>query len=571
MKKSALILSFITLINTVYAQTATSVVYKATGKNERFIIFDGYHQLPVHGVSSGWVSVMDTHIDDIYASMKEPVYARGYHPKFSEATGKWIPKTSIMLGVAYATKNNKHLPRYTVPSLSKSYTGYMLGDGNSAVEVVALGINEENIHDYRFRVIENDSVQLTTWVTPQLEQKHGAKHAYAYFGKFYSPGKEVTVEVVSIKNYNVRDGIVLNWRNHLKPVINNIIGYKKGKGVNAVKLNRQEPVALSADSLGAVNLSFKDHQTLPYDIYWLISSSKYTADTDTILIQSGLRENFFSLSNQYFATPGRYKILVYPVGTKDKNREATLAFNVQGPSGDEKSYTVLQILPYFLLVILAFSAYYLYNKRKVRKMSRQKEIATLKLGSVRAQLNPHFMFNALSSIQSLMNQGNNTDAINYLGKFATLTRLVLNTTAREMISLEDELKIVKNYLQIEQLRFGFNFEVAVDQAINAANTEIPGMLMQPFIENAAKHGVSGLGKLGKINIAINKSAKDMVLTIADNGKGFDINKPVEGFGLKLSRERIALLNEIYKGQVGQLVISSGLKGTFITITLKQWF
>jgi two-component system, LytTR family, sensor kinase len=571
MKKTALLLFFVALISAVFAQTTTQVVYEPTSKNERFITFDGHHKRPVHGITDGWVSVMDSRIDDIYQLMKEPVYAPGYKPIPNEVMGKWTPKTPIILGVAYTVKKNKYPSRYTVQALSKSYTGYMLSDENSTVEVVGMGINENNLNEYRFRVIENDSTEIMSWTTPKLQQKSGAKRAYGYFGKFYSLGKEVTIEVVNVKNYNIRDGIVLNWRNHLRPVITNIIGYKKGKGINAVNLSSRQPLTLNADTLAAVNISFKDHQTLPYDIYWLIRGSKYLTGTDTILIQKGLRENFFSLSNQYFVGQGRYKILIYPVGTKDKNRETTIEFNVEDTSVYKKGYTVLQLLPYLLLTLLAFGVYYIFNKRRVRKLGRQKEIANLKLGSVRAQLNPHFMFNALTSIQNLINQQDTIGANNYLTKFADLTRQVLNATAKELISLEDELKIINDYLQIEQLRFGFAYTVDVDKSINIANTELPGMLMQPFIENAAKHGISGMANNGKINIAIAKQQNNLLLTIADNGRGFDTQADAApGFGLKLGRERIALLNQIYKNQPITLQIDSDANGTTITIMLTAW-
>lgn len=570
MKKTALILLFVTIISTAFSQ-ATKVVYKSTAKNEQFITFDGYQNHPTEGIMPVWLSVMEGRIDDIYRSMKKPVYAPGYKHTPNEMTGKWTPKTPIILGRVYTIKNNKYPPRYTVPSLSKSYTGYMMSNERLAVEVVGMGINESNLNEYRFRVIENDSTELIPWTIPKLEKKHGAKRAYGYFGKFYSPGKEVTVEVVNIKNYNIRDGIVLNWRNNLRPVISNIIGYKKGKGFNSVSLSRRQPITLNADTLGAVNISFKDHQTLPYDIYWVMSRSKYLTGTDTVLIQTGLRENFFSLSNQYFTTEGNYKILVYPVGTKDKNRETTIEFNVEDTSAYKKGYTVLQLLPYLLLALLAFGVYYLFNKRRVRNLGRQKEIANLKLGSVRAQLNPHFMFNALTSIQNLINQQDTTGANNYLTKFADLTRQVLNATSKELISLEDELKIINDYLQIEQLRFGFAYKIDVDKSINIANTEIPGMLMQPFIENAAKHGTSGMANKGKISIAIAKQQNNLLLTIADNGKGFDTQvSAAAGFGLKLGRERIALLNQIYKNQPITLQIDSHANGTMITILLTAW-
>ena len=207
----------------------------------------------------------------------------------------------------------------------------------------------------------------------------------------------------------------------------------------------------------------------------------------------------------------------------------------------------------------------------MRNIKRQKETANLKLGSVRAQLNPHFMFNALTSIQNLMHQHDTAGANHYLSKFADLTRQVLNATTTELISLEDELRIIDDYLQIEQLRFGFAYNIDVDSAINKANTEVPGMLMQPFIENAAKHGVSNKLQNGTINITITKQQNNLVLAIADNGGGFDAQgNATTGFGLKIGRERIALLNQLYKDQQITMQINSDANGTKITILLSDW-
>jgi two-component system, LytTR family, sensor kinase len=563
MKKLSFIFLFLPLASMVYAQSANS---------NRMIIFDGFRKLKVYGLSSAWVSVTDNQIDGVFTAMKEPVYAHSYKPNPNDLYGsdKWMPKTPLILGTIYTQKDNKKPSTYTIPSLSKSYTGYLLNDADSVVEVVAMGINRGNVNNYKFRVISNDSTELVGWTTPKLQQLHGAKHPYGYFGKFYSPGKELTIEVVNINNYHVRDGITLNWRNHLKPVINNVIGFKKGKGINPVKLksapkSKAAPLVLSADSLHAVNLFFKAHQTMPYDIYWVMGQKG-----DTILIQGNVRDDFFSLSNQYFTGPGSYKLLIYPVGTKDKNREAGLAFNVSRNLNN--GFTLFQLLPYFLIVVAAFVIFFLYNKRRLRNLSRQKEIANLKLGSIRAQLNPHFMFNALTSIQNLINQQDITRANHYLSKFADLTRRVLYATAHELISLDDELKIINDYLHIEQLRFDFVYEVNVDETINIANTEVPGMLMQPFIENAAKHGVSGMHSKGRIAIYIKKAQSDMVITINDNGTGFNQhNNPTNGFGIALGRDRIALLNQIYKTQIINLNITSSPEGTTVKITLTSWF
>jgi sensor histidine kinase YesM len=236
----------------------------------------------------------------------------------------------------------------------------------------------------------------------------------------------------------------------------------------------------------------------------------------------------------------------------------------------------LYILAFFFLIALSINNYVvdLSFDRKLKQSIQEKESVNLKLRSIRSQLNPHFMFNALTSIQGLMNKNDIPAANHYLTLFANLTRKVLNTGEQDLISLEDELKIQEDYLQMEQLRFGFQYEVTVCHEINIANTEIPAMLLQPFVENAVKHGVALLQQNGNIQVQVSKQGNNLVLSVTDNGKGFDKEKITQkegSLGLKLSEERIALLNQVHPDEPTTLIIDSKQTGTTIAITLINLF
>ena len=178
------------------------------------------------------------------------------------------------------------------------------------------------------------------------------------------------------------------------------------------------------------------------------------------------------------------------------------------------------------------------------------------------------MFNALAGIQNLMNKNDTENANRYLGRFARLTRNVLKN--QERISLEEEAALLEDYLQMEKLRFGFHYTISVDAAIAIANVEMPAMLLQPFVENAVKHGVSGWQDKGRITIRFEKNNQDLILLISDNGSGFEVEAPHPGLGLSLSRSRIALLNKVYKNTPILLHITSGPGGTEVKISLKHW-
>lgn len=212
----------------------------------------------------------------------------------------------------------------------------------------------------------------------------------------------------------------------------------------------------------------------------------------------------------------------------------------------------------------------MYRRRQNQKLAteaRNKQIATLQLQGVRAQLNPHFIFNALAGVQNLMNKNEVENANKYLARFARLTRNILDDGQKELTTIEHEAAMLTDYLQMEQMRFGFQFSINIDEIDQ--QIEIPAMLLQPFVENAVKHGVSALKNEGMITVSIKEKDTDIILSVKDNGKGFS-DKQTGGMGIKLCEERIKLLNRIYKNTSILLHINSNSKGTLITIELKNW-
>lgn len=204
----------------------------------------------------------------------------------------------------------------------------------------------------------------------------------------------------------------------------------------------------------------------------------------------------------------------------------------------------------------------------VKTEGQQKEFAKMKLDAVRAQLNPHFMFNALAGIQNLMNNNDIDNANRYLGKFARLTRNVLD--AKEQISISGEISLLDDYLRMEQLRFKFHFQIKSEDQLDIDNLEIPSMLLQPFAENAVKHGIAELKDKGNISINFSSKGNDLILSIADNGPGFKSKDKNHGHGIQLMKNRINLFNSINKQTKMMMNIQSGDQGTLVTIILTNW-
>ena len=279
----------------------------------------------------------------------------------------------------------------------------------------------------------------------------------------------------------------------------------------------------------------------------------------------------------YFTKAGYYEILIYPkigkTSLANKHNQTNISFEVKVQSSYSPNQVITSGLLFALIVgaITGGLAVYIKNqqiKKKVAAEAKQKELAQLQLNSVRSQLNPHFLFNALAGIQNLMNKNEIDNANRYLSKFARLTRNVLDS--KELISLIEEKKLLDDYLQMEQLRFGFQYNLNASADLDIENIEIPAMLLQPFVENAVKHGIAEKGNNGEIAISFEKQVSNLVLKITDNGSGFDTTQTYDGLGLALSKNRISLLNTVYKDTPFILNIQSDTNGTMITITLSQW-
>ncbi len=231
--------------------------------------------------------------------------------------------------------------------------------------------------------------------------------------------------------------------------------------------------------------------------------------------------------------------------------------------------TLIEVVLVIISIAAIIFVYYRVRQRALLSEEIQnRKTATLQLQSIRSQLNPHFIFNALAGIQNLMNKNEVEKANKYLARFARLTRNILDDGQKELIAIAHEIQLLTDYLEMEQMRFGFNFDIKVDGNVDR-EIEIPAMLLQPFAENAVKHGVSALKAKGLITIGINKKDNNLVLTVQDNGKGFSEDQPA-GMGFKLCTDRIKALNSIYKNTVILLHKKSDSNGTIITIELTNW-
>lgn len=207
------------------------------------------------------------------------------------------------------------------------------------------------------------------------------------------------------------------------------------------------------------------------------------------------------------------------------------------------------------LVLLSALIFFIFRTLK-KVQIKNKKIA---LQSLRREMNPHFIFNSLNSVNQFIATNNELEANQYLTKFSKLMRGVMENSSEDFIPFQQELDLLQNYLALEKTRFAdkFDYQITVDENLNQQNLQLPGMMVQPFLENAIWHGLRYKTEKGFLKLSFKKENQHLKITIEDNGIGIEESKKQktihqknrEGRGMKNTLERIRLLNDLYKKNI----------------------
>jgi LytS/YehU family sensor histidine kinase len=193
----------------------------------------------------------------------------------------------------------------------------------------------------------------------------------------------------------------------------------------------------------------------------------------------------------------------------------------------------------------------------------QKQMAELELQSLRAQLNPHFMFNCLTAIQELILKEDFENSQTYLARFAKLLRMLVENTEKPFTPLQKEIDLLELYLSLEKLRLpDLRFSITADPSINKDKTLIPNMILQPYIENALWHGLSPKTGDKKLEVNIQKQNGNVIYNVKDNGVGRKRSSELKSLyrrghkskGVELLTKRFKLLSEEYGSDITTEVI-----------------
>jgi len=230
----------------------------------------------------------------------------------------------------------------------------------------------------------------------------------------------------------------------------------------------------------------------------------------------------------------------------------------------------------FVIAVLLTASFFVFRSAQLKKKANM----LLALRSLRSQMNPHFIFNSLNSVNSFIAQNDERQANKYLSDFSLLMRQVLENSKHDFVTVSSELDIIELYLKLEHSRFSdkFDYTVDVDPEINLNETRIPPMLIQPYIENSIWHGLRYLETKGQLSITLQKANDYITATITDNGIGRKRSQELKtkhqkagtSTGLKNTHNRLNIINEIYKTKfhvtIDDLNIQDGT-GTVVKIRI----
>lgn len=285
--------------------------------------------------------------------------------------------------------------------------------------------------------------------------------------------------------------------------------------------------------------SYEEYSLILNDLYKM---SERENDTNSIL-SSQLRDHQWRID---FLEKDKsiYDAEMQAIAQESDNQKQRLNF--------QKWFIVLLVT---ISILLIGSLILFISKYRVE----QKHNAYLALKSLRSQMNPHFIFNALNSINNFIAKNDELNANKYLGRFSKLMRIILNTSEEDFIPLEKEIEIIELYLQIENMRFEdkFRYEFNIDENVDVLSFNIPPMMIQPYIENAIWHGLRYLDANGLLIVDLKMENNFLKIHIQDNGIGRKKSMELktknqmsnESKGIKNTKSRLNILAKMYKKEI----------------------
>lgn len=322
-------------------------------------------------------------------------------------------------------------------------------------------------------------------------------------------------------------------------------------------------------------------QTNPLQFAWKMEG--YTGGWIEMPVITSDKDQFLLLQD---LKPGKYllQLKVRPPGGDWRKAEATLEIRVKPPFWKSIWFGLLLLL-FGIMMTFVFIEWKVRRIRKEEKLKAEYEhqLMQLEAQALRSQMNPHFIYNCLNSIKSLMQENETEKGVSYLTTFSKLIRTLFNNADKKLITLYDEVETCKLYLQLETMRFDarFMYSIDIDNQLDLKSIFIPALIVQPFIENAIWHGIIPKGNEGKLSLFVKRNNNLVEIIVEDDGVGREVsmqnksrsNITHQSKGVNLTQARIELDNLLRQQEAGIEVIDKkdslgNSTGTMVVITLK---
>lgn len=390
---------------------------------------------------------------------------------------------------------------------------------------------------------------------------------------------------INDSHLDVNGNLVLATNNGLIKIntakaINDLPSFRNKIEINDIKVNGENSIYKDDFIFGAVNSTQIELGYLQNDIEIYFSTNNlFNADKDVYRYKiEGLNDNWSEFEpidkiNLKGLPNGKFRLIIQGknLGTGEVYKSKSIVIEITPPFWETTIFFVI-----IVLVIMSLSLF-VVNKRisQIKKEADiqnnfNKRLSETKMEALQSQMNPHFIFNAMNSIQNFIIDNKTDDALKYMGMFSKLIRQTLNNSSKPLIKLADEIQYLETYINIERMRFpyGIEFNLDVDKSVDIHKIEIPPMLIQPFIENVFVHAFDSDSKGSKLNVQFSMANGELHCKITDNGHGIDksnLNKIHDSKGIKLVQERF----DLFQNSTESIIISSEMnKGTIVFLIFK---
>ncbi len=354
------------------------------------------------------------------------------------------------------------------------------------------------------------------------------------------------------------------------------------------------PIKIKSVKISGVDTSIKSSYKLDYNrnffsITYAGLSYRQAGNITYRYKMKGLN-NTWTITNRNRKTfttlpPGNYEFLVQAQNDDGawSSNSARINFHIDAPFWNKWWFIASTVV--FVVGLLWLVIYYRITTIR-RRNELMQDINEYKQKILRQQMNPHFIFNTLNSIQYFLLDEDTTSSLNYLTKFAKMMRIVLDNSQQTFVPIEDEIRGLNLYLELEALRFeeSFDYHIKVDDEINTYEYKVPALILQPYVENSIRHGLLHKKNKGFLKVHITKRDESLLCMIEDDGVGRKRAEEIkmskgpmkQSLGSKITEDRINVLNSLYSDEIEVHYVDleddqGNPRGTRVEITLPFLF